>query len=359
MAGVLYSLDSIKNPGKRRFFYGWIVVIAAFAASTVAYGASFSFAVFLLPLQESFRSTSAATSGAFSICLLLYSVMGFPAGWGVDKYGPKVTTLIGGCFLSLGLILTSQIHTIHQLYMTYALIGIGLSVIYAPLMTTVTRWFKSRRGLALGIFSSGMGMGPLIMAPLASYVISSYGWRAGYLALGSSISLLFIAALFLKKDPSEIGEYRDGIVPSEVPDVHNPITRELQSNEFSLSEAVKTKAYWLLTVIIFLIGFSLSMMLAQVAAYGEYKGLSPIVAATVFSTVSAASIAGRLLMGAVSDRIGRKMALAISLILEGIMMVWLLYSSDIWMFYFFAIIFGFGYGGTPLPFPLWPAKFLD
>jgi MFS family permease len=341
-------------------FYGWIIVATCFFVATITYGAGYSFGVFLIPLRESFGWTSAAISGAYSLCMFLYAGFGIFAGWGVDKYGPKMTTMIGGLLLGLGLLLTSQVNTLWQLYMTYGLIGIGMSSGYTPLLTTVSRWFTHRRGLALGIMITGVGVGPLIVAPLSSYFVSTYGWRLSYLVIGCFAILIIAAAWLLKKSPDETEISSDNAAYN----ANTPASKIKASNVgsefsvFSLKKALSTKAFWLLSGILMMVGTGLQMVLAHVVAYGEGKGISPITAATVLSTISGASIAGRIIMGMISDWVGRRNALAICVFTEGIMIFWLMGTSSTWMLFVFGAIFGFFYGGHTPQFPALTAEIL-
>ena len=355
----MYNISSTTNKSGG-FFYGWIIVATCFFVATITYGSGYSFGVFLIPLRESFGWTSAAISGAYSLCMFLYAGFGIFAGWGVDKYGPKLTTMVGGLLLGLGLILTSQVNTLWQLYMTYGLIGIGMSSGYTPLLTTVSRWFVKRRGLALGIMIAGVGMGPLIVAPLSSYLVSTYGLRLSYLVIGCFAILIIGASWLLKKSPDETKAFPNNAAYN----ANTPESKTKASNVksefsvFSLKKALSTKAFWLLSGISMMVGTGLQMVLAHVVAYSEGKGVSPITAATVLSMISCASIAGRIIMGMISDWVGRRNALAICVFIEGIMIFWLMGTSSTWMLFVFGAIFGFFYGGHTPQFPALTAEIL-
>jgi MFS family permease len=337
----------------KRLYYGWIIVIASFFICVMAYGGSQAFGVFFKFLRDDFGWTSAAMSGAFSFYMILRSVLAIPSGWATDKFGPRRIIILGALFLGLGLSLTSQISTLWQLYTTYGfMMGLGMSVFYSPLLATTSRWFTKRRGLALGIVTAGIGAGTLIMAPLANYLILTHGWRVSYLIIGPAIGItIIIGALFLKQDQTGLAmatgrEMAAGMIAkgSKFSESDNNIAPH--SAGLSLREAFSTGVFWLLCFINLLVGFGLQMILVHIVPYiQEGPRLSPTVAAAVLSIIGGTSIAGRLIMGAVSDRIGRKRALAISVFLEGIAILGFVNSSVSWILYLFAIIYGFGYGG--------------
>jgi MFS family permease len=341
------------SSGMRRPHYGWIIVAASFFVTTITSASGYTFGVFLPPWRETFGWSAAAVSGAYSVCILFYTGLGVVAGWGVDKYGPKGTTITGGLFLVSGLLLTSQVNALWQLYVTYGLIGIGMSSTYSPLMTTASRWFTKRKGLALGAIGSGISAGPLIMAPVATYIILNHGWRFCFQVMGCTAGLTIVAALMLKRGPEARSMFRTGegdirSVSDPQPKIGSPTS---ESTEFSLREAASTKAYWMLGGAFMMVGTGLQMVLVHIVSYSQIQGASPLIAATVLSFITGSSIAGRIIMGMVSDRIGRKTTLIICVFLEGSMLMWLIWASSSWMLFVFAAFFGFGYGGHGTQFP--------
>lgn len=337
-------MDSSWEMKRQEPLYGWVIVAASFLVAATTYGASYSFGVFLPSFRESLGATSAAISGAYSLAMFLNMTSGIFAGWGVDKYGPRVTTVLGGLLLGVGLLLTSRVSTVWQLYLTYTLIGIAMSSNYAPLMTTVSQWFIRRRGLAVGITSAGMGSGLLIMAPVVSYLISSQGWRFAFLVLASTSVLILAAALVLKRSPAPTSRFSSGEGHHPVP---QPKADQAVPEGAGLSprEAMGTRAFWLMATVYFMIGIGHQMVMVHLVAYSQGKGIPLFTAAAVLSTVSGVSIAGRIIMGFASDWVGRKRTLAICLATEGIMIFWLIGAASPGMLFLFAGIFGFAYGG--------------
>jgi len=120
--------------GRKKFYYGWVIVAASFFAEIMAYGAMYSFGVFFIPLCEEFGWTRAMTAGAFSVYMIVHGFFYIVSGILTDKYGPRVVVAIGGFLIGLGLCLTSQVSAIWQLYLFLGLVvGIGMGCVYVPL----------------------------------------------------------------------------------------------------------------------------------------------------------------------------------------------------------------------------------
>ena len=266
-------------------------------------------------------------------------------GWATDKYGPRITVAVGGFFLGLGLLLTSQINAIWQLYLFYGLmVGFGLSVAFAPLVATASRWFVAKRGLAVGIVVAGTGMGVVVMSPLADYLVSTYSWRPSYIVICLlSWIVILPAAFFLRRSPQDAGllplgerKAAQGVVKSDV---------TLDREEFSLLQAMRTSAFWLLLAITIFWAASVQMTMIHIYPHATDIGISGTVAARFLLLIGIFSIIGRLVMGSISDKLGGSVTLGVCLIPLAISMFWLMWSTEIWMFYLFAVFFGFSYAG--------------
>ena len=344
------EVDQAKAP---RFFYGWVVVAAAFCVALVAYGVQYSFGIFIDPLTEDFGWSIALVSGAASLFMFSRGALAIFTGWVTDRYGPRIIVAIGGFFLGLGLILTSQTSAAWQLYLFYGLMGgFGLSVAYAPLVATVSRWFVSKRGLAIGIVTAGIGAGTAVMSPLADYLVATYEWRLSYIIIGLLALIIIIPGAFLlRRSPEEKGLLPLGKAEAIAGDEENSniakkedsLTSE--SAGFSLKDAAHTKAFWLLLAIIIFWSTCLQMTMIHIYRHATELGIPGGVAASFMSVIGISSIIGRLVMGAVSDRLGGKRTLVICLVLQALAVFWLLGATDIWMLYLFAAVFGFAYGG--------------
>jgi len=304
------------------------------------WGTVYSYGVFFKPLSAEFGWTRAATSGAYSLVFFLSGFLGIFAGRLSDRFGPRIVITTCGLFLASGYLLMSQANTIWQLYLFYGMVGIGSSGSYVPTIATVTRWFVKRRGLMTGIAMAGIGLGVLIMPPIANWLISSYGWRTSYIVFGI-ISLVFIilAAQFLRRDPSKIGQASHG--EGEV----QPASLNFKGGGFSLKEAIHTRQFWMAGMMFFFFGVCLQSILVHIVPYTTDLAISSANAATILAIIGGFSLAGRVILGSVADRIGNKQTITVCFSMMFIALLWLLVAKDLWMFYLFAVIFGLAYGG--------------
>lgn len=329
---------------KGRLFYGWVIVVALFAIGTSIWGIRFTFGVFFNSIESEFDLTRMATSTVFSVNMILSGVFTIMFGWVLDRYGPKVVFLIMGIFTGLSLILTSQINSFWQLYITYSfLLAIGVSPIYIGIMSTVSRWFDKKRGVALGIASTGAGLGPLITAPFATFLIERFNWRTAYLIIGI-ISWLLVIPLsrILKRDPYEINELPDG---ANTPLDDTKTEEGTLPAHLSLTQALQTGSFWSIISIYFLFSSSLWLALTHIVPHAVDIGYSSVEAATILSVSGGAVVVGRMLFGIISDRFGRKSAVLSCTLLQFSAMLWLLWAKELWMLFLFAVLLGLAWGG--------------
>ena len=335
---------------KDRLFYGWVVVAAFLFIGTMGYGINSSFGVFFKSIAREFDLTRAVTSGVISTTAVCGSMWSTAAGWALDRYGPRMTALLIGLSVGLGLLLTSQTKALWQLFISYSLLVSAIGAIYITIMGTVSKWFDKKRGLALGIAGLGMGLGMIIIAPFATYLISSFGWRMAYIIIGLIAWLIVIPlSRLLKKDPHEVGALPDGVklVSSEMGTPE--MKKDTQLAGFSLREASGTRNFWCFGAIWLLNAFCYFLVLTHIVPHATDTGIPAMQAATILSLMGGSNIVGRLLMGRISDSIGRKKTAITCALLMALTMIWLTWSQDLWMFYIFGVVFGFSNGGLDPP----------
>jgi len=339
MTGQEVTQFSNAKPG---FFYGYIIAVAAFFIMLIIAGTYYSFGVFVKPVSTEFGWTRAMISGGITLASLMMGFFSIVTGRLCDKFGPRIVATACGLFLGLGFLLMSQINAIWQLYLLYGImVAIGVAGCWAPMLSTVARWFVKRRGLMTGIVASGMGFGTIIIPPVAIRLISSYDWRTSYLIIGIiTLAVILPTAQFLKRDPHQMGLLPYG---------ENEIKQNSSASEgkgFSLKEAIHTKQFWMACAIYFCYGFFLLSIIVHIAPHAIELEITPINAANIVAIIGGLSIVGRVAIGNASDRFGIKPSLAFVFILVAVVLLGLQLAKELWMLYLFAVIFGFGYGGV-------------
>jgi MFS transporter, OFA family, oxalate/formate antiporter len=329
-----------------KLFYGWVVVIAFLVIHMIAFGTRLSFGVFFKALAGEFGSTRAQTSGVFSAHMLLCGVCAFLSGWAVDRFSPRILTGIMGLFTGLSFVLTSQVSSLWQLFIVYSLLmSIGTGGLYGVGMATIIRWFQKSRGTAIGVATSGGGLGTLMIAPLAAYLIASFGWRTSSMIIGVIAWLLVIPmAWLLRREPGEMGLLPYGARSDGAEASHSKQSGS-DPTVHSLWQAVRTRNFWCIGLSWLMFSLCSFMIFAHIVAHGTDIGIPAMEAATILSLIGVMNIPGRLLVGRISDSVSRKAtAITCALFMAGAIL-WLICSKDLWMFYVFAAVFGFFFGG--------------
>lgn len=346
-----------------RLFYGWIVTACAFCVLFLTYGVQYSFGVFLPAMLDELGWQRASIAGAFSLYSMMYSGCSLISGRLTDSRGPQFVIALGGILLGLGIIATSRMSATWHMYVFYGLIAsLGMSTAYIPCNTTVVKWFQRKRGLALGLASSGSSCGILTCPPLASHLIAQWGWRPVYCAFGITILLLLnVVARFMVRSPELLGLAPDGDPPapttrtSALPATHtgDPTHHAdvVVSIGWTLQQAWRLPSFWLLFVVFIIMLLTVPVPFVHIVAYARDLGFSPTQGALAVSVMGFCAFAGSLSLGPLSDRIGRKQGLVISLILQVVAFLLFFSAQSLGQVYSGAAAFGFFYGSMATLFP--------
>ena len=306
-------------------------------------------------------------AGAFSLFIIISSVIGPFVGGMVDRFGPQRVILLGSLILGTGLILCSLIQNWWQFYLFFSIItaiGSGASG-WIPNITLIQRWFEEKRGLATGIVSAGIGVGILIYIPLIQYLIIQVGWRTTYRLMGLFIPLIviLIAVVFLRRPPQKIS-FSSTEMGISSKGVRDPwiVNKDWVSRPWTIQRSITTKIFWFLGLSFFLSSFaSLSIFAHQVAFFID-RGLDPMFASYIVGMVGIMSIGGKVLWGVLSDRIGREVTytFGIACLITGIVLL-IAFSSTTSqsMLYFYSFFFGMGYAVVATLPPLIIADFFE
>lgn len=319
-----------------RLYYGYVIVVLAFFIGAVAWGSQRTFGVFLDPLIQQFGWTRAAASLTITIQGFVTGLSAIIAGRLSDRFGPRIVLTICGVLIGTAYLLSYLIDSLFLLYILQGVVlAVGLAGIMVPLTSMVIRWFASRAGLMNGIVHAGPGFGITVIPPLIALFIARYDWNKAYLLIGGVVLIvLVIAAQFLRQQPSamQTAPTKSGAVLKSIANSYN----------FTFPEAIKSRTYWILSLLLFIDIFNLNTVVVHIVVHAKDLHIPTEAAATVLSVTAALSIAGRILAGALSDRLGIRVTMAICLITSLVGFIWVIFADNLWMLYLFAVVFGIG-----------------
>ncbi|MFC1910465.1 nitrate/nitrite transporter [Chloroflexota bacterium] len=320
--------------------YGWVILVVEFILAITLYGLSFSFGVFFKSLEAEFNISRAATSAIFSGFLLLSPIFGIPGGWLLDRYNPKIVFILIGIFMGASLLVTSRATEAWHLFVGYSfLMAVSNGPTFTAIMSMPSRWFEEKRGMALGIAGSGINAGILIMTPVSAYLITVFGWRPSYFILAIVAFCVVIPLSFLMRHPPDSGQTLK--LQAE------PIINE-QTNRFngmSLGQAIRTQKMWMFISLFTLMSVAAYIIMGHLARHAIDLGISDVIAASLFSVIGGMGILARMLLGPLSDNIGRKNTVLIAIVSQVIAMSIILRATELWQLYVFSVFFGFSFGG--------------
>ena len=306
----------------------------------IVHGTINTFGVFFNPLLAYFDTSRAALSAASS---LSFFTMGFAAilmGILSDRFGPRIVLTASVILFGVGYLLISQVSALWQMYLVFIIIGIGFSPSDVVPLSTVVRWFVTRRGAMSGIMKVGTGLGMMVIPLLAGVLINKYDWQNAYLILGTLVLLTVIPLVqLLRRDPREMGLLPDG---ERQPDMESTILTE---QGLLLHQAIRTRQLWLVCGFYATILYAAQSITVHIVPHAVDLGISQTIAAGIFSTIGGGSIFGRLSMGFIGDKIGHKWAMTACFLILVTALSWLQVARELWMLYLFAAMYGFNHGG--------------
>ncbi len=325
---------------KPRIFYGWFVVAGTFAVTFVGFGCAYAFSAFVASLQHDFAASRGSVSLVFSLAGFVYFALGAVSGPLADRWGARRLAVIGMVVTGLGLALAGVARTLVEVYAAYGLgVGLGIGLSYVPVLGVMQRWFVRRRGFASGIGVAGIGVGTLVMPPVAAFLINAVGWRETYLIFGVFAAVVGGGLAFLiEDDPRGRGLGPDG---DPVPVAAQPAARA----NASMLAAVKSPRFAGLFVASLLGSFGVFVPFVHLVPYALDHGVPQSAAVLLLGAIGVGSTAGRFFLGGLADRLGRSLSLAAMIAGMALAFVIWFFSVNLWPLTIFALVYGLFYGG--------------
>jgi MFS family permease len=295
------------------FFYGWAIVCIAFVTMAIGVTARTAFSLLLPPLIDEFGWDRGLIAGAFSFGFLVSAALSPIAGQLVDRRGPRVVIETGVCLLASGLLLAPFIKQPWQLYATLGvLVGSGANLMsFTAQSLYLPNWFARRRGLAISVAFSGVGVGAIVLLPQLQTIIDRQGWQASCRVLGLLVLLVLSPLnLFVWRKPQDLGLLPDGASHQHEAKMpirdHTILDAAWASIDWTLGRAMSTSRFWWIVVGYFCALFAWYAVQVHQTEYLIEIGFSHAAAAWALGIVSVVAIPGQIGLGALSDRVGRE-----------------------------------------------------
>ncbi|MCP5328188.1 MAG: MFS transporter [Steroidobacteraceae bacterium] len=323
------------------FYYGWVIAIAAGFILLIGNGMTLGgLNVFDKPLLAALNEsagggvTLAGLKTRDAITLIFGGLMSPIAGAAADRFGVRPLMVVGALFLAAGFFLYSTVDSLSQIYWIHLMFAAGLaSCGLVVVVILISRWFIKDRGLAMGIAIAGTSLGNGTMPPVNAALIGEFGWRATF-AWTSLLPLLLLPVIFfvIRERPTDLGPQKPAA------------GSVLATGGMSLSEALRTRNFWLLAFIAMFSFFSIIGTQAHLNLYMLSRGFSQMDAGFSYTVLFYVGLCGKLLNGLLADRLGKKriFVATLAVMAAGTLVLALPQSGSIWAG---LVLFGFGWGG--------------
>jgi MFS family permease len=279
----------------------WWIVFGATLSMLVAQGPVilYTLGLFIKPLNQEFGWDRASISAAGGLAAISSAIAVPFVGWLIDRWGIRTILLpivvLSAFSIALIALTPNSIAVFMLLFAITGFLGSGQGPLgYAK---CVSAWFDDRRGLALGVTMSGIGLGAALVPQYAQWLIGSFGWRTAYVGLGLLTLMIAFPAVFLFiSEP--MNEKAGGRVPTGPSAVSQDRLPDLE-----VQEALAGRRFWLIAIALMLVSTVTQGMVVHTVPLLTDKGYSPETAAALMIAVGLSTMAGRLLSGYLVDRI--------------------------------------------------------
>jgi MFS family permease len=297
------------------FFYGWIVIAVAFVTLGLGANARTTYGLLFPPILAEFGWDRAMTASIFSIGFFSAALYAPLIGHCLDRFGPRIVMPVGATLVSLGLAGATVSSEPWHFYLTLGGLVVGASTLmtYNSHFVFLPNWFDRRRGFAIGLACTGVGIIAYALLPWMQVMINELGWRNACLVLAAvmMVGVVPLNILLQRKRPQDLGLGPDGDAlsqaPRPAPAAATPSTAPpLAVQDWTLARAMRTGRFWLVGAAFFCALFIWYSILVHQTKYLLDIGFDTRVAADALALVPLLGIAGQIGLGALSDRIGRE-----------------------------------------------------
>ena len=331
---------------KNKFFYGWVIVVAGHLLITLDGMVLYSFGIFLPYLNEAFDLSKTVGSSFFSLRCVCMAFSFVFAGRLIDTHDARYLTFFGGLIAAFGFFLSSFAENVWELYLTYSvMVGIGDGFLYILPVTVISRWFVKKRALAIGIATAGVPVSGLVINPLTTWLIESFGYERALVYISVLFTAILCSAFLVKSRPEDMNLRPYGENSEDA-------AKETGASDWSAREAFSDGSFWLMYVAFFLGFNTFLIIIVNLFNFSIESGITPLVAAGAPAFIGLGSIFGRIFFSGVMTNILKDVRiLFVCYFFQASSIILILSVVEVWSLYLFGFLFGVFYSGWVPMFP--------
>ena len=363
-------MSTVRSPSDvvgmaRGVFYGWwLVGIAVVLLTLMALSVFQGLGTFLVALQREFGWSRTVLSGAFSLSRAQGAVIGPIEGWLIDKVGNRRMILFGYLLMAFGFLMFSQVGNnafwsigsfgiksgVWQFYIAFITISLGSGIGgWLAIMAMLNNWFVRQRSLAIATSMSGVHLGGLLVPALA-LGIELYGFRLTTFGIGIFLTILILPVFTVLRDrPEHVGLLPDGDRPGVRRSAERSAAQDASADddepEFTVMQALRTRAFWILTIVHMSSSVSIVTLALHLAPKLTDMGMSLSGAGTIVLIYTIIALPTQFVAGWLADRMPKPPLIFAFILLQGIAIMLVAVTDQIFMALIFAILYGIGFGG--------------
>ena len=289
--------------------HGFFIIATLFLSLGLLYGIWYSYSVFLVALIDHFGWSRSVTAGAMSVFILSHGLFGPFAGRLVEVFGPRRLMVTGSVTMAVGLLLSSQVNQWWQLYLSFGVLSaLGLAACgWVPSVILTEKWFPDKVGTALGFVTAGIGVGIFTIVPLSNIVIENYDWRLAFQVLAALVVLLILpAALFILREPPVSEDDSGRAQVKTTSGISKQVDAVIPAHDWTVATAVRSRSFRFAVSAFFVGGCLSQLLIMHQFAFMVDHGVAKTVGSILAGIIGATSIPGKMMWGALSDRVGRE-----------------------------------------------------
>ncbi len=303
---------------------------------SIVYAIRYAYGMLLPDMLAEWRISKVKAGSLFSVYFVVYTCCAPVLGALSDLLNYRLLISAFCALMSIGALMMGFTNNFVQAYILFAIVGLGAAACYAPMAALVLKWVSSnRRGTALSFVTMGVGVGVTFWALLLPAIVSASHWKIGWISLGGVGLGIALLNLILIRNPLEAPEERGKMVTT------------LQSFYKSYHIILFDKIFWVIGISYLLMGFNVLIPFGFLPIYArEELSLSFAVSTRLIAMIAFFSIFGQLILGTLSDKLGRINVMMTCGLIMGAACLLMLLSPSAWMLHLAAASYGFGYGAV-------------